>query len=372
MQSTISSLGSSEAKYRALFETNLIGIALSDLDNSIIDANDAFLDLVGYTQDDLANGKLTWSAISPQAYDALDDKKVKELLRRGTITPFEKAYLHKDGHLVPVLVGAETVQENPPLGVSFALDISHRKKMEQRKDDFIGTVSHELKSPLAVLKIYADLLRAAMHDGDQDEVLRNLDEIDNQVHKLNILIGDLTNLTRIQMDKGDVGRNLFNLADAVAAVVKDAKLTYQREILLKNSRKWYVTRGNREQLELVFRNLIANAVRYSADGTRVTVRVRSEQNHAVVSVEDRGIGIPPEEREAIFERYYRADHAASFSTEGMGIGLYVCKEILANHKGQIVVESSVGKGSRFSCFVPLVPERRARRIKHKGSGARDS
>jgi PAS domain S-box-containing protein len=158
-------------KYRALFESDMMGITISDLNEHILETNDAFLSMLGYTRDDFRLGRITWSSITPPAYAALDKRKIRELYRKGTISPFEKRYVCKDGTQIPVLVGAALMRLERPYAVSFALDISERKSLEIKKDEFIGTVSHELQTPLAVLKMQLGLFRDDLKSGARQALL---------------------------------------------------------------------------------------------------------------------------------------------------------------------------------------------------------
>src|SRR5690606_28305349 len=132
-------------------------------------------------------------------YDDADENKIKELILNKRIVPFEKEYIHKDGHTVPVLVGAEMLNNDLSFGVCFALDIKEMKELEKKKDDFIGTVSHELKTPLSVMRLYADFLKNSIQENaSKEELLESITEITSQVDKLAVLITDLHNLARYQ------------------------------------------------------------------------------------------------------------------------------------------------------------------------------
>ncbi|WP_228060489.1 MULTISPECIES: PAS domain S-box protein [unclassified Coleofasciculus] len=123
-------LRQSEARFRRLVESNIIGICFPDLEGNILDANDAFLQMVGYTREELHRGKINWRAMSPPEYQELDDRKVEELRAFGTCTPFEKEYVRKDGSRIPILVGAALLEESEQDTVAFIIDLSDRKEAE--------------------------------------------------------------------------------------------------------------------------------------------------------------------------------------------------------------------------------------------------
>lgn len=351
------SLAESREKYRALFESNMIGIVLSDLDETLLEANDAFLDLIGYTREDFLAGRITWSKITPpDEFAGIDRKKVREVLRRGSITPFEKRYIRKDGREVPVLVGAARVRVEPPLSVCFALDISERKNLERKKDEFIGTVSHELQTPLAVLKMQIGLLRAEIADAHEPlspaKFERAIDEIDDQVSRLSVLITDLLNLARYTGDPHP-SREAFDIGACAEKVVADARLISRRRIVFKKWRTACFVTGSERHIARVITNLLMNAIRYSPEMSRIIVSIQPDGKKIRVNVQDFGAGIEPENIHKIFERFYRIERAGSRTRGSSGIGLYVAQEIAKNNGGVIEVESTPGKGSTFSLVLPL-------------------
>jgi PAS domain S-box-containing protein len=310
--------------------------------------------MIGYTKADLEEGKLRWSMISPNKYDDADDEKVSELLSQKRITPFEKEYIHKKGHIVPVLVGAEALNDDATIGVCFALDISEMKELDRKKDDFIGMVSHELKTPLSIMKLYSNFMETSIKEGgSREELLESANEISNQIDKLNILITDLLNMSRYKDQEAAFPVTTMNLTDAMKKVVAELSLINERNIIFQGEKPVY-TIGNQERLSQVVTNLVNNAIRYSTAETDIIVKVTHEHDHASIHVQDFGMGIEPENVPKIFERYYRVNHADDYSEKAAGIGLYVCSEIVKHHKGTITVESTPGKGSTFIIKLPLV------------------
>ncbi|MBU6321733.1 MAG: HAMP domain-containing histidine kinase [Patescibacteria group bacterium] len=341
-------------KYRALFESDMMGITVSDLDERILEANDAFLALIGYTRDDLLLGRVTWSAITPSSYATLDRRKVRELYRRSAITPFEKRYIRKDRSEVPVLVGAALMRLERPLAVSFALDITERKRLEIKKDEFIGTVSHELQTPLAVLRMQLGLLRDEVKSGARAAVVeRAIGEIEEQAGRLSLLVGDLLNLARYVPPPGEARRETCDLAAVAKKVVEDARLVSGRRILFNPGKGSLVAAGHDRRIAQVVTNLLMNALRYSPESKPVTVSLAVEQGRARVAVRDQGVGIPPDKLEQIFERFYRVEHAGDYARGASGIGLYVAREIARAAGGSIGVRSAPGKGSTFTLVLPL-------------------
>ncbi len=343
-------------RFRALFESNMIGIVITDLDERILEANDAFLKIIGYTHTDLKKGVVTWTRITPADYSALDQRKLRTLEQRKTIEPFEKAYIHKKGHIVPVLVGATQIRLRPKLGVSFALDITHQKKLEQKKDEFMGTISHELKTPLAVLRTQLSLAKESVQENvKREEIERILYDLDAQVRRLDRLVTDNLNLARLSDDTERKSWKVFRICDCVARVVKDIRHLTTRTIVFKKPRLRCFMHGNEVRIAQVFTNLISNALRYSPTNTRVIVTLQKRNTTFTCTIQDFGYGIKKQDVRRIFERYYRAPTAmCDDTTPGSGIGLHVAQEIVKQHKGTISVTSVFGKGSTFSVALPLL------------------
>jgi PAS domain S-box-containing protein len=341
------------SKYKALFDSNMFGVAATDFKDTILSANDAFLSMLGYSQKDLHEEKLTWSMITPQKYEKADLQKISELFAHKTIVPFEKEYIHKDGHTVPVLVGAEAFDDEVTYGVCFALDISELKELEQKKDDFVGTVAHELKTPLSIMKLYANFLQTSIKEGaSKEELMESANEIDNQIDKLSILITDLLNMAKYKAHENAFPVSVIEIRECAKKVVADLSLVHERNIIFQGEKPVYI-HGNQERLSQVITNLINNGIRYSNDDTSIIVRVHHDKEFAYVEIQDFGMGISTEDQKRIFERYYRVNHADDYADKGAGIGLYICSEIVRYHKGEICVESELGKGSTFIIKIPL-------------------
>lgn len=346
-----------EEQMRPLLAFNMIGIVLSNTDNAILQANDSFLELVGYTRKDLERGNITWEKLTPRKYNAIDERKIQELIKHGTIEPFEKEYIHKKGHLVPVVVGAARIRENPLMSACFALDISRQKEAERQKDEFAGTVSHELKTPLAVLKMQASLLRDDVLQGaSRETILEALGEFDQQIDKLTILITDLLNTARLQAHTRGAHRKPFDIQACVKKIVSDFRLVTPRTIVLKKGTEKMIVAGDEARIGQVITNLLSNALRYSPSRAKVEVWVERRDKYAVICVRDYGYGIEKKDVKKIFERYYRTKRVGERPLNSAGIGLHLCKEIVKQHKGRLEVESVPGKGSTFYCSLPLAQE----------------
>lgn len=330
----------------------MIGVAATDFEDKILNANTAFLQMVGYTVEDLKSGTLCWSAISLEEYDDIDAKKMAELHAHTSIIPFEKEYVHKKGYRIPVLVGAEILDAASTVGVCFALDISTMKESERRKEAFAALVSHELRTPLSIMKISADILVAQVaQNSKQEELIATTNEINQQIDKLDILITDILNMSLHHSNDPAFSMSGVDVYETAIRVVQELTIVHNREITLEGQENIFI-RGNASKLSEVLINLITNALRYSPEKSSIVVSVRADETTAFLAVRDFGMGIQKENIDKIFERYYRVNHTDTPKEIGAGIGLYICSEIIKQHHGRLRVESEVGKGSTFTVEIP--------------------
>ncbi|TKV27492.1 two-component sensor histidine kinase [Arthrobacter sp. NamB2] len=242
------------------------------------------------------------------------------------------------------------------LGAEYILiladDRTEITRSEEIRNDFVANVSHELKTPVGAISLLAE----AIDDAAEDEVAvrRFAQRMHKESGRLSALVQDIIELSRLQ--GADVVRRgkAVDINSVVAEAVDRNKLpaeSKQIEIVVGGSVAMPVY-GDRDLLMTAFRNLIDNAIRYSPEGTRVGVGVRSRDGLVQVSVTDQGAGITPEEQERIFERFYRIDAARSRQTGGTGLGLSIVKHVVANHGGEVTVWSQAGQGSTFTVRLP--------------------
>lgn len=342
-------------RYAALFESRLFGIAISDGDEKIYRMNDKFLEIIGYTRNDFNEGKVTWSVITPQRYDYRDKQKVSEMMMYSVATTFDKEYVHKNGQAVPVAVGAELVSRRPPINVSFAIDITERKKFEKRKEEIIATIGHEIKTPLSVLRIQAELLISEIKEGTTPEkLIEQLREFDEHIHHMDVILSEILTSDELRPKTHASSENTFDLCELVGKVVGDINLLSDREIVIDKADTNCFILGNKVEMKEVVTNLISNALKYSPNDTKVSVSVFKDQGTIRFSVRDWGRGIAKADQKKIFQKSYQVRHDDS-EREGSskGIGLHLTKEIIKKHGGKIEVESALNKGSLFMCVFKM-------------------
>jgi two-component system sensor histidine kinase VicK len=233
------------------------------------------------------------------------------------------------------------------------LDITEQKQDEQRKNDFIGMVSHELKTPLTSLSAYVQMLHAKAKRSEDNFSVGALDKVNIQVKKMSTLINGFLNVSRLESGKIHLDKQDFRLDELVSEMAEETRQTTTgHEVTLLPCEPITVT-ADQDKIGSVISNLLSNAVKYSPRGTKITVHCKAENQIAVVSVKDEGLGIKAQDVEKLFERYYRVNSKQTQTISGFGIGLYLCAEIIQRHDGKIWVESEPGKGSTFYFSLPL-------------------
>jgi len=237
--------------------------------------------------------------------------------------------------------------EEPVRFIGSVLEITDQKQNEIRKNDFIGMVSHELKTPLTSLKAYVQLLNVRAKKQDDTFVITSLGKVELQVNKMSNLINGFLDVSRLESGKIYLNMNNFRLDELVAEIVEDiASVLVSHEIVLLPGPDLTV-HADRDKIGQVINNLISNAVKYSPRGKLIEIGWRQLDGYAQLSVRDEGMGIRPQDKDKLFDRFYRVESAHTQHISGFGIGLYLSAEIIGRHGGQIWVESEKGVGSTF-------------------------
>jgi signal transduction histidine kinase len=257
-------------------------------------------------------------------------------------------------HFSPAdLAMAEELASRAALAIENARLYEGAQRAIALRDDFIAVASHELKTPVTSMKIYADALRRqAVRRGDE-QAERSLVKINEQIDRLTTLIGDLLDVSKIESGRLAFDLAPFDLDALVAEIIDGVQQTAERHRIECTGTIGRSIRGDRERLAQVFTNLLTNAVKYSPGADRVLVRLAATETGAVIEVQDFGIGIDREHHRRIFDRFYRVSSPDEKTFPGLGVGLYVTSEIVRRHDGAITVRSEKGRGSTFRVMLPF-------------------
>lgn len=236
----------------------------------------------------------------------------------------------------------------------FLQDVTHEVQVQQIRRQFVVNASHELKTPVTGLLALAEAVRNAL-PGDVEAAERFSEQLIREAQRLSNLTRDLLDLTRVEDPSGLVAGPI-DLAEIARHEVTQLKtLADDREVTLDTHiDEPVVVRGDEQQLGLMVKNLVDNAVRYSSAGGKVIVEVDREEEEGVLRVEDDGVGIPLREQSRVFERFYRVDEGRDRDSGGSGLGLSIVKHVVELHGGHVALESELGEGSTFTVRLPLV------------------
>ena len=244
-------------------------------------------------------------------------------------------------------------QEDKPVRfVGSALDITEQKENELRKNDFIGMVSHELKTPLTSLKAYIQILNAKAQKGEDSFAKNALAKADLQVKKMGDMINGFLNISRLESGKLSLDKQNFELDELLTEIIDDIKITMNTHHIRFEPCPPVTVFADKDKIGSVLTNLLNNAIKYSQKGSPIDVKCVMLENGPQVSVSDEGLGIKPQDMPQVFDRYFRVEGSNTAHISGFGIGLYLSAEIIKQHQGKIWVESEPGKGSTFYFWLP--------------------
>ncbi len=386
-------LRESEARFRRLFESNLIGVAFWNVDGFVIDANDAFLQLAGYTREEFAIlGRINWRELTPTEYKYLDDRAILEVQTTGVSKIYEKEYIQRNGKRVPIVLGVAFLNDSQEHGVAFVLDITDRKLAEkecdrllecertarqqaemanQIKDEFLAVLSHELRTPLNPILGWSKMLRNRKFD--EQTTNRALETIERNAKLQTQLIEDLLDVSRILQGKLNLNICPVNLVMVVEAALETVELAAQAKSI-KIQTMFDVSlgqvMGDTNRLQQVVWNLLSNAVKFTPTGGRVEVRLMEAGNQIKIQVSDTGKGINRNFLPYVFDYFRQADGTTTRTFGGLGLGLAIVRKVVEMHGGKVQAESpGEGSGATFTVELPLLV--RSEQVRHEENESLD-
>lgn len=343
-----------EEKLRLFVESDVIGVAFANISGDLSYVNDAFLQITGYSRAEFKEKRMRWADIIPWELSG-DREKTIEAQQKIPPVLYEKQYIHKDGSSRDILLASLLIGQQREQAVAFVLDVTERKRLERQKDEFLGVVSHELKTPVTSLKVFAQVLcKRFMKSGDRQHA-ELLAKMDAQIDKLTRLISDLTDVTKMEAGKLQLHKTEFDLSSLIDEVIEEMQRTTAQHHIVRDGALAHSVLADRDRIGQVLTNLISNAIKYSPYADTIITRLSADGEQALVQVQDFGIGIPWEKQKQIFQRFYRVEDDHLETISGLGLGLYISAEMIKRHGGNIWLESQPGCGSAFSFQIPLQP-----------------
>jgi PAS domain S-box-containing protein len=372
-----SDLREREARVRRLVDSNIIGIFIWDVDGLIIDANEAFLHIVGHDRDDLLAGRLNWRQLTPTEWREHDDRALAAVKMTGIAEAYEKELFGKGGARVPVLAGAAIFDRVRNEGVAFMVDLSDRKRAEdaareseRRYHDIqiqlehanrvatlgqlSASIAHEVNQPITgvATNAHTALLHLRSEVPDLERIRKALTRIARDCGRASDVLGRIRALVRKTPPQKDLVRINDAIDDVVAlthAEIVKARITCRTQL----SPELPVIALDRVQLQQVILNLIMNAVEamnhIEEKDREIVISTSSDAESVRVSVRDSGPGVEDANRERIFDPFYTT------KTSGLGMGLSICGSIIEAHGGRLFVSNAVPRGAFFEFALPVEP-----------------
>jgi PAS domain S-box-containing protein len=381
----------SDLRFRRIWDSDIMGLFVWQPDGTISEANDSFCSTLGLTQDHVKAGHASWLRLTPLELREQDQQQLKNLLATGACPPYQKEFFRADGSRVPVIVGGAMIGGGVGDGVGFLLDITQQKAAEariqalndelatanHRKDEFLATLSHELRTPVTAIRLWTQILGRSLPAGEEaaeaSAMIRQSAEAQSR------LIEDLLDISRITM-----GRLRLNMQPADLVLAVERAVQAHRPIASEAGVHMAVDlpatphraiQADEKRITQVVDNLLSNAIKFTpAEGT-VSVKLEytrsagavageggrpGELDMARITVTDTGQGIPPEFLSQMFQRFRQADTSTTRKHGGLGLGLSICKHLVEAHGGTIRGESEgPGKGATFTVELPLLPSTQA-------------
>ncbi|XHR97026.1 PAS domain S-box protein [Mucilaginibacter sp. UC70_90] len=342
------------AKLAAIVETSDDAIVSKTLESVVTSWNAAAERMFGYTAEEMI-GQTIYKII-PEDRQNEEPHILSRLITGERVDHFETRRQTKDGRLLDVSLTISPVMDKQGkiIGLSkIARDITDKKQEEQRKNDFIGMVSHELKTPLTSLAAIIQVTQKKLAQSEDQFLSDAMEKANQQARRMASMINSFLNISRLEAGKLLIEKQPFDLGQLLQEILEETRLTVTSHIFsLKECSKLTVN-ADRDKIISVISNLISNAVKYSPKGRLIDISCKLNGNMMVtVSVKDEGMGIKPEDLSYIFDRYYRVETNHTRHISGFGIGLYLSAEIIKRHGGEIWAESELDKGSTFYFSLP--------------------
>jgi PAS domain S-box-containing protein len=338
----------SEEKYRTLVEASPDGVLSIDGRGIITDCNTGLCRMLGYERKEL-RGKEARQLGTRKDLDA--EAYYRDHLLKGEFMEVETEILRHDGQALPVWAKLVRLVEPNTADIQTVIyfrDITDRRKIDEMKDEFVGLVSHELRSPLTVI---IGALHTAISEGprlSQKETRQLLQDAAFEAEQLSHLVGNLLELSRAQANRLFLHVEPVNLAKAIHKVIESIeRQSSKHKFVVDLPRKLPPVSADQLRLERILHNLLENGVKYSPEGSEIRVSAKRDAGHLVVSVSDHGPGISKEDQSKLFKPFQQLGNPMLDHTKGAGLGLLVCRRLVEAHGGRIWIESEPGHGATF-------------------------
>lgn len=348
------------SRSQAILEAVADGVLVTGADNKISFVNTSTVRILGVDESRLLGSPLDSFAGLAGSWT--------ETISRWSSDPssYQKDEMYADqltlenGRIILVHLAPVILQRDFMGTVSIFRDITREVEVDRLKSEFVATVSHELRTPMTAIKGYVDILTMGAAGALNENQMHFLDVVRNNINRLNILVSDLLDISRIESGKVTLNHRSVNLYEIAEEVVTETLRRSQTEnkpmaLSIDAPKNLPPIIGDTDRVRQILNNLVNNAYNYTPENGTIHVNIHQENGDLQVDVEDNGIGIKPEDQERLFERFYRGEHPLVLATPGTGLGLPIVRQLVEMHKGKLWMKSTgvAGQGSTFSFTLPI-------------------
>ncbi len=367
---TVKQLKASEAKYKAIFENAGDGILIGNRKGEIIDVNNSFLNISGYSREEILNKPIT-VIFTPES---LKEKPMRfDLVNIGQVVILERDIIGKNGEAIPIEMNSKKPDENHYLAI--IRDLRERKKAENElkernlelqsaiqkaeesdrlKSSFLANMSHEIRTPMNGIIGFSELLKNQTINPAQREEYLNL--ILSSGQQLLDIINDVLEISKIETGQIEVSKTSFDIMELLHTVksffAPMAEQSGNSINIITNKYKTLRISNDRSKIQQILTNLINNSLKFTHEGS-IDILIEEKTNHLIFEIKDNGIGIPQNDLSTIFDRFTQASNNNPNTNKGTGLGLSISKKLVEILGGEIWVESNIGIGSSFFFTIPL-------------------
>jgi PAS domain S-box-containing protein len=304
--------------------------------------------MTGFSRDEFI--KKNVSEIILPEYLPLVKKMISRKRNEALTTVYEVEMIRKDGRRIPIEVSSVALYENnkPHEFLGIARDITERKIIEKQREVFLSLITHEIKNPLTSAILFVDLLQKKLKKDKKS--LEYLHQLSSSMASINKLLTDMLDITQMRIGRFQINKSSLDLNEAISDVIKTFGNSPNIKIEGKVTKNLLV---DKSRICQVIMNLLSNALKYSPKDKSIVITLTEKEKKVIVSVQDFGPGILQTDQKQIFDLFYRSIDASQSETKGHGLGLFICKEIIKQHKGKLWVKSTPPSGSTFYFSLPI-------------------
>ncbi len=341
-----------EKRIRKIIDSMPVGLLVLKQDGSIQTVNPTSEKIFDYPAEALE--KLKISELLTDIGSQSVSQYVSNLFEKATGHIVERIARKRDGNEVPIELTITEYLAEENLSLAIVIDVTERHEIKRLQREFVSIVSHELRTPMSSVMLFLSLAREGIYGELPPQVLAKLEKVDQNMQRLMRLVNDLLNVEKIQSGSIDIELSEHQLSKLIERSVDDVReLASSKDVTIESKLIPLSIQADADRLIQVLVNLLSNAIKYSPKGGTIEVLVDKNEDFCKISIQDMGPGIPPEQLKAVFERFHQVRASDSKEKGGTGLGLSIAKAIVEVHGGEIGVESTVGKGSKFWFKLPM-------------------